>query len=429
MELTDLALRSSPDSDPAHSGGRVCILLETYHPEIGGGETQGRLLAQGLSARGFEVVIVTRRTRRGLPRREAIGGVPVRRVGPAGPGRLKKWGLLLTAVPTLIGLRRSYDALLVSGFRILGIPAVVVGKLLGKTSILKADSNGEMSGQYFAPGLAHWGVSPSFPPFRILLAARNAILKRADAFVPLSSEIADEIAANGVEPAKIVPIPNCVDTGRFRPIGGGEKRRLRLDLGFPPDDAVVVFVGRLVRYKGLPLLLRVWREIARERPAARLILVGAGGMDLHNCEQELRGYAAANGMQESVVFTGFVGDVHRYLQAADLFVFPTENEAFGIALIEAMACGLPAVATWTGGIKDIATHEADALLVEPGAHDPLQGAIERVLGDPALAARLGAAARQTVIRRFSLEAVVSRYLELLSRLLSGHSKLAEQKRA
>lgn len=415
MALTGAA-RPSPDVPAGPPCGRLCMLTETYYPEIGGGETQGRLLSQALVARGSGVLILTRRTRRGLPRRETVAGIPVRRIGPGGTGRLRKWGLLLTAGPALVGLRRSCDLLLVSGFRILGIPAVVAGKLLGKPIVLKADSNGEMSGQYFAAGLARWGVSPSFLPFRILLAVRNAVLRRADVFIPLSSEIAAEIAACGVDRAKILPIPNCVDIGRFRPVSDAERRRLRLDLGFPPDAVVLVFSGRLVRYKGLPLLLRVWREIAQEHTAARLVLVGSGGMDLDNCEQELRSYAEAHGLRESVVFTGFVEDVHRYLQAADLFVFPTENEAFGIALVEAMACGLPAVATRTGGILDIATHETDALLVEPGAHEALREAIERLLRNPELRTRLGSEARRTAVRRFSVETVATRYLELLSRL-------------
>ncbi|HET6341079.1 MAG TPA: glycosyltransferase family 4 protein [Gemmatimonadota bacterium] len=395
------------------TGPRLLLLLETYHPEIGGGESQGRLLAEGLMERGIPVTVLTRRSRRGLPRRETVGGVPVRRVGPAGRGRLRKWGLLLTVPPVLWAMRGSSDILLVAGFRILGLPAILVGKACGKTCLLKAESNGEMSGAFYGPGLARWRLSPSSPLVRLLLKGRNAFLRRADAFVSPSSEIASELRAGGVPPDRIVTIPNGVDTGRFRPVDGDGKRALRIRLGLPPDAPVAVYSGRLVSYKGLPILLRAWRDILPGHQRARLLLVGAGGADLHNCEEELRRYVEENGMQESVVFTGFVEEVSSWLQAADLFVFPTEEEAFGIALIEAMACGLPSVTTSTGGIPDIVTHERDALVVEPGALAPLREAIRRLLDEPELVARLGEEARWTATRRFSREAVIDRYVELI----------------
>lgn len=392
---------------------RLCLLLETYYPEIGGGETQGRLLAEGLAERGIRVTVMTRRSGRDLARRETIGGVPVRRVGPAGRGRLRKWGLLLTVPPALVAMRGSYDVLLVAGFRILGLPAVLTGKAFGKTCFLKAESNGEMSGAFFGPGFARWGLSPSFPLIRLLLKCRNVILRRADAFVSLSSEIARELREGGVPPAKTLTIPNGVDTERFRPVEDAEKRVLRTRLGIPSHAPVAVYSGRLVRYKGLPILLQAWREILSRHPAARLLLVGAGGADLHNCEEELRRYVETTGLRESVVFTGFVERVEPWLQAADLFVFPTEEEAFGIALVEAMACGLPIVTTWTGGIRDIITPDRDALVVEPGLPDPLAEAIDRLLTDPTLAARLGSEARRTATGRFSRDAVVSRYARLI----------------
>ena len=399
-------------SAPPSGEPRLCLLMETYYPEIGGGETQGRLLAEGLAEQGIRVTVLTRRSGRDLARSETIGGVPVRRVGPAGRGRLRKWGLLLTVPPALVAMRGSYDVLLVAGFRILGLPAVLTGKACGKTCLLKAESNGEMSGAFFGPGLARWGLSPSFPPIRLLLRGRNAVLRRADAFVSLSSEITRELRGGGVS-AKTLTIPNGVDTERFRPVEDAEKRAIRIRLELPSDAPVAVYSGRLVRYKGLPILLRAWREILSRHPAARLLLVGAGGADLHNCEEELRCYVEATGMRESVVFTGFVERVEPWLQAADLFVFPTEEEAFGIALIEAMSCGLPSVTTSTGGILDIVTHARDALVVEPGALVPLREAVQRLLDEPGLAAGLGAEARRTIERRFSRDAMVDRYAELI----------------
>lgn len=394
---------------------RVCLLTETFQPEIGGGETQGRLLAEALAELGFEVVVITRRSLAGLPRLDSLDGTPIHRVGPTGRGRLKKWGLLLTAPPALARLRGRYDVLLVSGFRILGVPAVLAALAFRKGCVLKADSNGEMSGEFFAAGLARARLGPSSLPIRGLLGLRNSILRRADAFVALSSRIAGELAEHRVPADRVHRIPNCVDTDRFRPPAEGEKERIRRGLGIPADAAVFTYTGRLVSYKGLPLLLRVWKEICAAHPRAHLLLVGEGGADMHDCEPELRRYASANGLEDRITFTGAVEDVPHYLKASDAFVFPTEDEAFGIALVEAMACGLPAITTSVGGVADIAAQGENALVVEPGDPSALRRAIESLLVDPGLAARLGAQALRTARERYARDAVAERYADLLRR--------------
>ena len=104
----------------------ICLLTETYHPVVGGGETQARTLAQELVARGWRVGILTRRSDKRSPKRERVGGVEVSRVFPTGSQHLNKWALMVTTLPALIRSRRQYDLLLVSGFRILGIPAMLI---------------------------------------------------------------------------------------------------------------------------------------------------------------------------------------------------------------------------------------------------------------------------------------------------------------
>src|SRR5688572_836019 len=171
---------------------RVCILTETYHPVVGGGETQARLLAEQLCAGNAVVCVLTRRSDGAFPAVERMEQVRVYRVGPVGRGQLKKWGLLVSTVLPLFRVRHAYDVLFVSGFRILGVPAVLVGRALGKRIVLKADSQGEMSGEFFGAGLARFGLRPSSAPFRTFLALRNAVLRRADAFVAITHEGARE---------------------------------------------------------------------------------------------------------------------------------------------------------------------------------------------------------------------------------------------
>jgi glycosyltransferase involved in cell wall biosynthesis len=391
---------------------RICLLTETYHPLVGGGETQARTLAEGLVAQGWQVFILTRRHDAALPRREIVGGVPVYRIGPSGAAHWKKWGLLFSAAPALWRLRREYDLIFVSGFRVVGVTAVLLAKLLGKKVILKADSLGEMSGDFFTGGLARFGLRPNSLLFRAFLGLRNRILRRADRFVAISTVVAEELQAHGVSAGQIERIPNSVDNGRFHPVNEPEKLALRRQLGLPVEAQIVIYTGRLVRYKGLPLLLRVWQEIVARHENAYLLLVGSGGLDIDNCEAELRDYIAAHQLQESVGLTGNVRNVAQYLQAADIFVFPTENEAFGISLIEAMACGLAVVSTAVGGLKDLVDHEQNSLVVEVGNQQQLQHALETLLCTPALRQQIGLSAYESVQPTYSTPIVMRRFQDL-----------------
>jgi glycosyltransferase involved in cell wall biosynthesis len=379
----------------------VCILTETYWPVVGGGETQARVLASGLVERGFGVTVMTRRSDPDLAEGEIVDGVEIRRLPPTGRGHLNKWGLLPTAFPELVRRRERFD---------------LAGGLVDRPCVLKADSLGEMSGEFFEAGLGKLGLGPDSSSFRALLSLRNRLLRRAQAFVAISSAIRDELIEAGIAPERIESIPNGVDTGHFRPVSPELRRELRRDFVSDPERPLVVYTGRLVSYKGLPVLLRAWeRSGARQR--ATLMLVGGGGLDIHDCEGDLRAAVSARGLSDSVVFAGEVDDVLPYLQAADVYVLPSENEAFGISLVEAMSCGLPAVSTTVGGLRDILRDGQSGIAVPAGDEAALANALDRVLAAPGEAAALGRRAREVAVAEFSAAAVVDRYVELLGRLI------------
>jgi glycosyltransferase involved in cell wall biosynthesis len=313
-------------------------------------------------------------------------------------------------------LHRLYDVILVSGYRVVGPAAVTAAKMLGKTCVLKADSRGEMSGEYFSNGITALGLERFSWLLRASLAVRNVILRRADAFVAVSAENTAELVEHGVNPNQIEHIPNSVDTTKFRPVDYETKTEIRCKLGILPNDLIVTYTGRLVSYKGLPLLLRVWRTIQDQHPNAKLVLVGEGGLDIHNCESVLRHYVSEHGLERSVRFTGSVRNVPEYLQASDIFVFPTENEAFPLALIEAMASGLPVVTTPVGGIPDVVSHGQNGLLVPPNNGERLGKAISELIVDKELSLRLGQAGRQAVEERYSTDTIVERYAALFDRI-------------
>src|SRR4030095_16665586 len=111
---------------------------------------------------------------------------------------------------------------------------------------------------------------------------------------------------------------------------------------------------------------------------------------------ELHNYVKVAGLERNVLFLGAIQNIPEYLQVADLFAFPTENDAFPSSLIEAMACGLPVVTTPVGAIKTIVAHQETGLILQPGNRQQLYEALVAIVSDKALASRLGQASRQIV---------------------------------
>jgi glycosyltransferase involved in cell wall biosynthesis len=396
---------------------KICIFTETYYPVVGGGETQTRLLAEGLVAENYQVMVLTRKTDTSQKRKEVVGGVEVYRLSPVGHQHWKKWGLLITGLLALIRYRKQYDLILVSGYRVIGIAAVLVSLITGKICILKADNNGEMSGDFFTGGLSRYGLRKNSVLVSLFLILRNAVLRRTHAFIAISSDIRDELIQYGKIPAhKIHHIPNCVDTSIFHPVNLSGKLEIRKNLGLPQKDVLVIYTGRLVSYKGLFTLLKSWEQVCKEHGNASLLLVGGGSLDIYNCEDDLRDYVQGNNLQDCVSFIGEVQNVSHYLQAADIFVFPTEKEAFGISLIEAMACGLPVISTDIGGLKDILEHQYNGLVVQSKDCQHLFQALEALITCSNLSARLGQAAQQTAQDRYSKELVTQKYVDIFNHI-------------
>jgi glycosyltransferase involved in cell wall biosynthesis len=242
------------------------------------------------------------------------------------------------------------------------------------------------------------------------------MLRGASGFVAISSEIEHELMEHGIQAGRVQRIPNGVDTTRFRPASPEEKAALRQRLGLP-SGPIAVYSGRFVTYKGLPLLLRVWDELRERLPSATLLLVGEGGHDMHACEVEMRQYVADRGMQSSVRFTGPVTAVEDWLRASDVFALPTENEAFGLSLVEAMACGIAVVATRVGGIRDIMVNGTNGLFIRAGDFEALRSSLEMLLTDPVSAAAMGQQARANAVRRFGEDAVAVAYEDLFRSVL------------
>lgn len=233
-------------------------------------------------------------------------------------------------------------------------------------------------------------------------ALRNQIFKTA----AISQAVADDLVARRlVDPSRVVVIHNGVDPNVF---SCGERRVLE------GKDVVIGTAGRLVDLKGQEFLLRAAGLLTPQHPELRVAVAGKGP-----AQGRLERLARELGISDRVVFAGETADMPSFLRGLDLFVLPSIQEGFGLSLVEAMSCGLPVVGARVGGVPEIVVHGESGLVVEPADPGALAAALEQYLADPALARRMGAAARQRVIERFTIERMVRDYERLYLEALAS----------
>lgn len=392
---------------------RVLLLAETYHPVLGGGEKYTRSLALGLADRGFDVQVITRRSSEDLAPLENDGGVTIHRVEPPGKGRGKKFAMIPEAFRLARRLARDCDVLMNGGTRVLAIPARLAVAGTKCALVLRPELNGELDGS-----LALWGRRASGLETAVAhLAARtrNLFLRRTGAVIAISNAIAREAEDAGFPARKVHLIPHGIDMAEYAPARPEEKAARRAALGLPKDRTLVTYAGRLIQGKGLETLFAAMRTLT-DIPSLHLALVGSGSGQVISIEEKLRSEAESDGLRGRVTFTGRVDNVAACLQASDIFAFPTFDESLGMAAVEAQACGLPAVASRTGGVPDIIEHEVTGLLVRPGDAAGLAQSLRRLLEDERLRRQFAVAARARMLQRFSFETMMSRYVELFRAL-------------
>lgn len=228
-----------------------------------------------------------------------------------------------------------------------------------------------------------------------------------DRFVAVSDDTA-VTAARYENPSKkrLSVIENGIPLGKFAP-DAGARAAIRAELGIPPDAVVIGSVGRLVEEKDYPLLVRAMAPLLSDR--VRLVIVG-GGMTRPAIEKAIE-EAVPEDKRAFAMLAGERRDVSRVLTAYDVFALSSHAEGLPLAIPEAMASGLPVVATAVGGIPGIVP-EATGTLVPHGKPDVLRAAIERIAFDPDARAKMGKAARDYALGRFAEERMLDRYLAL-----------------
>ncbi len=420
----------------------ICFVAFEFSPSLGGSQARAEKQARQLQALGHDVSVVTLRHDRRWKRTETLDGLPVvrvggiyRRGGQLRMGRLGHFPVDITMFLALWRLRHSYDVIHVFQITSLAAVATLVGKLTQKPVIISIQCTGPGQVQRIqlergAVPMADTLTVLSFSTVEVKDLVTDDItylphvalgssvilnfLRKSNAFYQvLSTQGHSYLTSHGFRAGQIVHIPGSVDTQKFRP---APQRR--------PDPAGpernIICVARLDYQKGIDVLLHAWGRMMRT-PAGwranlkpRLLLVGEGKF-----KPQLERIVAELGIAGSVEFLGSRADVVDLLQQAWGFVLPSRWEGMPNALLEAMACGLPCVATCVSGSEDIIANGINGLLVEPEQPAELAQALRRIIEDTDLAQRLGQEARATVVRDYQLPMVVEQCLQLYHRLLSA----------
>jgi len=397
--------QGSTVTDQKCGGGlpRVLFVTRRFWPLVGGAETMVANLSAALAARGGHALIVTARWQSSWPEEITHHGVRVVRL--AHPP-LRIWGTLRYMRQLAVWMRKNrgeFDLAYVSQLKQDAYVAVRVGWQLGLPVVLRATGSGDI-------GDCHWHTTA-----RCGMRIRRQS-QRATAVVAPSPAIRDDLLAAGFSPSSVVLIPSGVPIGpRVSP---ARRRQARSTIGganaalsLGPTTRLAVYTGRLHAGKGLAELVAAWTQVAARHADARLWLVGEGSEHAALVRQ-----IGALGLSGRVVLPGSFDNVDDVLAAADLFVFPSESEGLSHALLEAMAVGLPVVASDIPGNAQAVRDGVEGLLVPPRDVAALAAAIEKILADPYRASLLGAAARLRVEECFSLDRMVDAHRDLFARL-------------
>lgn len=385
---------------------RVALACIRYAPAPGGAETHVQALAEGFAKRGHEVVVHTSDLFTEYPfarlERDAPAGA-VRVVRHRARRLAGSW----TVMPTMARALREERVDLVHAHSYGYHQTIAAARAARRKGIPFV-----LTPHYHPPWSMEGGAGR-----RVLRAAFDPTLGRfvvraADRIVGVSSgEIAEMARTFALDADKVRLIPNGFHAERFADVEG-LRQGLRLRLGLPLEAPLVVYAGRLASNKGLPALVEAFATLPSE---AHLVLAGQD----QGWAQRLREQADRLGCGKRLHVLGHL-DEARYVEtlaAATVFALPSEWEAFGIVLAEAMACGVPCVATRVGGAPDVVQDGVTGRLVPYGDARALADALAALLADPEARRRMGAAGRARALADFSWDAVVDRTLALYGELV------------
>jgi len=374
-------------------------ILETIRQgKIGGGETHLLDLVAGMDRERFEPIVLS-----------FTDGPMIE--------RLKAMGIESYVIPTTVPFNPRVINRVRNLMSATGIQLVHAHGSRATSNVYRPARQLGLPVMYTVHG---WSFHPGLPPwmFRLRHTAEGYLTGKVDVTVNVSK-------ANQQEGKSLFPLTNSeivyygIDTDRFNPEGALQD--LRSDWGIPEGKTLIGFVARMTKQKDPLTMVEAIRLVAEQSREIHFALVGDGELR-EVTEAKVKEY----GLEEVVTFTGFRQDVPNVLHTLDAYVLPSLWEGLSIAMLEALSMGKTVIASAVDGNVEAVTHEQNGLLITPQRPEELAQAILRVHADPELAQQLGKAARQTVLKRFSLPVMVSNTEAVYQRLLNLKSPTYQQ---
>jgi glycosyltransferase involved in cell wall biosynthesis len=296
------------------------------------------------------------------------------------------------------------------------------------TAIFEANISGRLAAVGSGIPVITSLVSTPYEPERLqdpdVLAWKLGVVRAVDgwtsrhltaAFHAVSRTVKDKaVRALGIPPSRITVVPRGRDPVRLGRPSIGRKGAAREALGLTGEGPVLVTVGRQEFQKGQWHLLDAMALLRTDQPEARLVLAGRRG----NVSPRLEEVMVRTGLNGSVRFMGHRDDVPDVLAAADVFVCPSLSEGLPGSIIEAMALGLPIVASDLPAVREVVEEGANALLVRPGSPPDLAAAMRELLEDPARMESFGARGREIFEERFTIDRSVEQMVRLYERVVA-----------
>ena len=245
------------------------------------------------------------------------------------------------------------------------------------------------------------GYTDAFPAVRMYRHLDLLVLRRLPKVIAVSDYLRQELIASGLAPHRVVTVYNAIDLDVFVSAVRTDRRKVRAELGIGPNAPVVLTVGRLNPEKGHRYLLESARLARRHISSLRVLVVGEGPL-----RENLEASAHSLHLDAVVSFLDWRDDVASLMAASDLFVLPSTRESFGLVILEALALGVPVIATRVGGVPEIIRTGKTGILIEPRDSGALARAMTWALTNPTQAGQLARQGQAMVRQRLSVEAMV-----------------------
>ncbi len=259
------------------------------------------------------------------------------------------------------------------------------------------------------------GYIPSTWKVQLYNALDRIALKFGTQVLAVSEAIKQDLVHAGLSPGRVQVVVNAVGPATDRDMTHANREAGRKSHGICSTDFVLGYVGRLSAEKGLKYLLTACAELVTSGVPLRALIIGEGPQ-----RNELGQLSRQLGLADRVVFVGFQEDVVQWLSCMDVFVLPSLNEGTPMALLEAMAHGVPAVASAVGGVPQVIKHGETGILVSPGRAEEISKATLALFGDPAARQKLAENALVLVRTRYGVEQWIGR-IEIEYQSLSRRS--------